>query len=144
MLLESNDDPLLHNKYNITSIIANSRIGFRMESPRTAIVTGLKSTLTSFSPTQLTVSLGGADGFGAAIVDRFSQEGWKVIVIDLNESGGKAKACADPNLEYVFGNVSKQETWETVLGIIRKDYGRVDVIVNNAGTYTKFIRKSER
>ncbi|OKO96530.1 3-hydroxyacyl-CoA dehydrogenase type-2 [Penicillium subrubescens] len=79
------------------------------------------------------MNIGGADGFGAAIVDRFSREGWKVIMIDLNKSGGEAKARADPNLEYVFGDVSKQETWETALGIIRNKYGRVDVIVNNAG-----------
>ncbi|CEJ53811.1 hypothetical protein PMG11_00152 [Penicillium brasilianum] len=68
-----------------------------MESPRTAIVTG------------------GADGFGAAIVDKFSQEGWKVVIIDLNRSGGEAKARGDPNLQFVFGDVSKQETWETPL-----------------------------
>jgi NAD(P)-dependent dehydrogenase (short-subunit alcohol dehydrogenase family) len=89
------------------------------------------------------MSIGGADGFGAAIVDKFSQEGWKVIVIDLNKSGGAAKASVDPNLEYVFGDVSKQETWETALEIIRNKYGRVDVIVNNAGTYTKICSYSE-
>lgn len=79
------------------------------------------------------MAIGGADGFGAAIVDRFSQEGWKVIILDLNRSGGEAKARDDPNLQFIFGDVSKQETWGTVLDIIRKDYGRVDVIVNNAG-----------
>ncbi|KAJ5363576.1 uncharacterized protein N7496_009289 [Penicillium cataractarum] len=104
-----------------------------MESPKTAIVTG------------------GADGFGAAIVDRFSQEGWKVIILDLNKSAGEAKARDDPNLQFVFGDVSKQETWETVLDTIRKDYGRVDVIVNNAGIthdpsplHTKSIEEYER
>lgn len=86
---------------------------------------------------RLTVTLGGADGFGAAIVDRFSKEGWKVIILDLNRSGGEAKARDDPNLQYVFGDVSKQETWENVLDIIRKDYGRVDVIVNNAGRHSE-------
>ncbi|OOQ86049.1 hypothetical protein PEBR_23659 [Penicillium brasilianum] len=93
-----------------------------MEPPRTAIVTG------------------GADGFGAAIVDKFSQEGWKVIILDLNRSGGEAKARGDSNLQFVFGDVSKQETWETVLNIIRKDYGRVDVIVNNAGTHLEYSK----
>lgn len=84
------------------------------------------------------MTIGGADGFGAAIVDRFSQEGWKVILIDLNKSGGEAKAQGDPNLQYVFGDVSKQETWEAVLEIIRNDYQRVDLIVNNAGIYLQF------
>lgn len=86
------------------------------------------------------MAIGGADGFGAAIVDKFSQEDWKVIIIDLNRSGGEAKARGDPNLQFVFGDVSKQETWETVLDIIRKDYGRVDVIVNNAGTHLEYSK----
>ena len=32
---------------------------------------------------------GGADGFGAAIADRFSQEGFQVVILDLNEEKGE-------------------------------------------------------
>jgi NAD(P)-dependent dehydrogenase (short-subunit alcohol dehydrogenase family) len=82
---------------------------------------------------KLTTWKGGADGFGAAIVDRFSQEGCKVIFVDLNREKGRVKAESDDHLHYIYGNVSQRETWVEVLAFAKEKYGRVDVVVNNAG-----------
>ena len=82
----------------------------------------------------LTVSrAGGADGFGAAIVDRFSRQNSKVIFIDLNEDRGEQKAKGDDNLYFICGDVTRRETWENSLEVARSKFGRVDVVVNNAG-----------
>jgi 3-oxoacyl-[acyl-carrier protein] reductase len=76
---------------------------------------------------------GGADGFGAAIVDRFSRQGWKVVFIDLNQTKGQQKAEADSNLRFVPGDVTSRETWEKVLAFAKSEFGSLDVVVNNAG-----------
>ncbi|RVX75785.1 hypothetical protein B0A52_00141 [Exophiala mesophila] len=76
---------------------------------------------------------GGADGFGAAIVDRFSREGSKVIIIDLSKAKGEQRASADKNIHFVHGDVSRRETWETALDYSTTHFGRLDVVINNAG-----------
>ena len=79
------------------------------------------------------VSTGGADGFGAAIVDRFNKEGCMVIFIDLNKEKGNQKAKANSSLRFISGDVTKRETWEEVLHYGKRTFGRIDVVVNNAG-----------
>lgn len=78
-------------------------------------------------------SLGGAEGFGKAIVERFTSEGYTVVVVDINKVQGEAQAAKDGNLRYIHGDVTLRETWEHVLSVTRIEYGRLDVVVNNAG-----------
>ena len=58
------------------------------------------------------VVTGGADGFGATITDRFHQEGYQVIIIDINKEKGEQKASGGPNIHFLFGDVTQQDTWE--------------------------------
>ncbi len=63
---------------------------------------------------------GGAKGIGKAITDAFRKEGAHVCVIDLL-----------PN-DYFTGDVGEQKALETFADKVIADYGRVDVLVNNA------------
>ncbi|OQE41763.1 hypothetical protein PENCOP_c004G08170 [Penicillium coprophilum] len=92
-----------------------------MNTPRVVIVTG------------------GADGFGAAIADRFSREGCKVIILDLNQVKGESKQRADPNITFLSGDVTRPETWKKALDLAQTNYGRIDVVVNNAGKEIRII-----
>lgn len=82
---------------------------------------------------RVAIVTGGADGFGAAIADRFSNEGCRVIMLDLNKQKGEEKAASDPNLHFLLGDVTRQETWEQALAVARERFSRLDVVVNNAG-----------
>lgn len=66
-------------------------------------------------------------------MDRFSHEGCKVIIIDLDRAKGEKKQRADSNLHFLPGDVTRPETWESALALAQTTYGRVDVVVNNAG-----------
>ena len=75
---------------------------------------------------------GGAAGIGKATVEKFAAEGATVCLCDMNEEGGKAVAEA-VNGHFTKLNVADHTAAkEWVDGIVEK-YGRVDVLVNNAG-----------
>lgn len=77
---------------------------------------------------------GGGSGFGAAIARRFGEEGAKVIVADINVEGGVKVAAQNPsNLIFQRMDVSQEEDWLVVLDLAFSKFGRVDVLVNNAG-----------
>ncbi|KIH87035.1 oxidoreductase, short-chain dehydrogenase/reductase family [Sporothrix brasiliensis 5110] len=79
------------------------------------------------SASQVVIVTGGSRGFGAAIVKRFTREGCKVIVLDL-EAGDEHN-----NLHYQKADVTIRASWEEALVFAETTYGRLDIVVNNAG-----------
>lgn len=75
---------------------------------------------------------GGAAGIGKATAKRFAEEGAKVIICDLAEDAGE-KTAAELRVDFYMVNVAdRQDVQAWVDGVVEK-YGRVDVLVNNAG-----------
>ncbi|CRL25501.1 Short-chain dehydrogenase/reductase SDR [Penicillium camemberti] len=84
---------------------------------------------------KVAIVTGGGNGFGAAIARRFGEEGAKVIVTDVNVDGGEKVAAQNPsNLIFQRQDVTQEADWNTVLDLAFSKFGRVDVLVNNAGT----------
>jgi len=81
---------------------------------------------------------GGANeaGFGAAIAKRFHLEGAKVLIGDLDGEGANRVASAfnSPDIKGIQMDVTKEEHWKSAVDKIVQDFGRLDVVVNNAGT----------
>jgi 3-oxoacyl-[acyl-carrier protein] reductase len=67
---------------------------------------------------------------GASVVVNYStsKEGADKIVAEIKAKGGKAVA--------VQGDFSKKEDIGKVFGEVKKTFGRLDTLVNNAGVYT--------
>ncbi|KAF2104334.1 oxidoreductase [Rhizodiscina lignyota] len=78
---------------------------------------------------------GGASGFGAATSERFSQEGCKVLIGDLNESAAKATAdkIGGSNIKVMKMDVTQEADWKAAVESCIKEFGRIDILVNNAG-----------
>ncbi|HLA06118.1 MAG TPA: 3-oxoacyl-ACP reductase FabG [Anaerolineales bacterium] len=80
---------------------------------------------------------GGGNGIGRAIVLRFLEEGAKVVTIDLDEAGleetRKEAEQAKGQVLNVTANVTKREDVQRVIDSIVKEYGRLDILINNAG-----------
>ena len=86
---------------------------------------------------KIVVVTGGGQGIGKAICLKFALANGKVIIIDMNEE--TAKTVKDEIKEKGFdavaykGDVSNAEGMKTIFDGILAKYGRVDVLINNAG-----------
>jgi NAD(P)-dependent dehydrogenase (short-subunit alcohol dehydrogenase family) len=77
---------------------------------------------------------GGAVGIGAACVDRMIEAGAQVAIVDLHDDAGqKLAARLGDNARYFHADVSKEaEVAAAIAGTVAA-FGRLDVLVNNAG-----------
>jgi 3-oxoacyl-[acyl-carrier protein] reductase len=80
---------------------------------------------------------GAAAGIGRATALRFAGEGCKVAGFDVNEAGGEALVAeigtAGGEGLFVRVNVADAASVEQGVGAVLERWGRVDVLVNNAG-----------
>ena len=84
---------------------------------------------------KVAIVTGGAQGFGKGIVETFAREGAKVAVFDLNEDGAKTVAKAFGRKAMgVKCDVSKAKDVQRAVAKVVERFGRVDVLINNAGT----------
>ncbi|MCV9888594.1 SDR family NAD(P)-dependent oxidoreductase [Metabacillus halosaccharovorans] len=81
---------------------------------------------------KVAIITGGASGIGEQIVDLFSKEGAIVIAADINEEAPK-KAEQNENVYGIKLNVASDEEWENVAKEVKDRFGKIDVLVNNAG-----------
>ena len=80
---------------------------------------------------------GGAAGIGKATAEKFYAEGAKVIICDLNQEAGEALVAElGENARYYQVNVTNRKEVQTFVDAVVAEFGRVDVLINNAG-FTK-------
>ena len=78
--------------------------------------------------------VGGARGIGAAIAERFAQEGARLVLADVEEQAGEERARA-LNALFVRADVSQPDDAERAVELTVAQYGRIDILVQNAGIY---------
>ena len=80
---------------------------------------------------------GGGRGIGATTAYLFAKEGAKVGIVDIREEGLSEVAAEAKKRGFEFGtfvgDISKKDQVEKVLEEFVQAFGRIDVLVNNAG-----------
>lgn len=85
---------------------------------------------------KVAIITGAASGQGAAEARLFAAEGAKVVITDINEADGQALADAlGENAIFVQHDVSDEASWETVVAKALAKWGKIDILINNAGVY---------
>jgi len=77
---------------------------------------------------------GGAAGIGRATAERFAEEGATVVICDVAEEAGQATVkTLGPAAAFYKVNVTDRQAVQAWVDDVAHKYGRVDVLVNNAG-----------
>lgn len=91
---------------------------------------------------KVAIITGATAGMGKAMSELFSQEGASVVlfarreerlqnlVSEIEEKGGKAV--------YYAGDVTSQEDIDNLVDLAMKEYGKIDIAINNAGIMDNF------
>ena len=80
---------------------------------------------------------GAANGIGRGAALTFADKGATVIVTDLDDDKGNALVseieAAGGKARYLHQDVTSEDTWVSVLSTVKSEFGKLDVLINNAG-----------
>lgn len=82
---------------------------------------------------KVAVVTGGATGIGRATCLAFAREGAAVVVADVNELEARATVAEMDRANFVRLDVSKAREWSHLIDETVREYGRLDILFNNAG-----------
>ena len=86
---------------------------------------------------KVAVVTGSAEGIGEATARLFAKEGAKVVVADINKAKGEVVVneiqVAGGDAIFYMLDVTKEEDWRGLMSATVQKYGKLNVIVNNAG-----------
>lgn len=84
---------------------------------------------------KVVVITGAGQGMGRAMAQRFAAEGARVVALDLQESAARDTAAllGEPALGLAC-DVASAESVKAAMQAVRARFGRLDVLVNSAGT----------
>lgn len=101
------------------------------------------------SDKQSVIITGGSRGIGAAIANYFADNNYNIAIIDLNSSSAEQiqqlENCGADVLS-LTGDISDFAFAEAAVKAVKEKFGRIDVLVNNAGITrdTLLIRMKEQ
>ena len=86
---------------------------------------------------KVAIVTGGGNGIGEATAKLLAKEGAKVAIVDIDDENGKRVAkeikSEGGTADYWHMDVSKQNEVKTVFAEVYNKYGKVHILVNNAG-----------
>lgn len=81
---------------------------------------------------KVAIVTGGASGIGKAICEKLAWEGAEVVVADVDEDKG-LQLAEEIDADFKYCDVSDKENVEKVIEDTVEQYGRLDIMINNAG-----------
>lgn len=90
---------------------------------------------------------GAAGGIGAAVARMFAKEGAKVALGDVagDEGARLAAEIESSGGEALFAHLDTTElsSWETMVATVVERFGKLDILINNAGIYRRATVEAE-
>ncbi|QCD88017.1 momilactone-A synthase [Vigna unguiculata] len=89
---------------------------------------------------KVAIITGSASGIGEATARLFSKHGAHVVIADIQDDVGLSVCNELKSAIYVHCDVTKEEDVENCVNIAVSKYGKLDIMVNNAGECDEFKR----
>jgi len=83
---------------------------------------------------KVAVITGAAKGIGFGMAERLAEAGAKVVISDIDDKTGKAKAAV-LEAEYIHADVSDEKDIAKLINQAVKKFSRIDIWINNAGIF---------
>src|SRR5438105_12840434 len=90
---------------------------------------------------RVVIVTGAAQGLGREYAHAFAEAGATVVVADLDGGGAEATAASIPRGHAATVDVSEPESVKAMVELALERYGKVDVLVNNAGLFAAIMPK---
>jgi 3alpha(or 20beta)-hydroxysteroid dehydrogenase len=84
---------------------------------------------------KVAIITGGSRGQGAATAKLFSSEGAQIMLADVNVPDASLIDSLDGSVHFMRHDVSDAAGWRDLVAATQKTFGRVNVLINNAGVY---------
>ena len=84
---------------------------------------------------KVAIVTGASGGQGAATAALFVAEGANVVLTDLNEPSSSLINSMGSRALFLRHDVSSSSDWQEVVTRTRGQFGKLDVLINNAGVY---------
>ena len=84
---------------------------------------------------KVAIITGAAQGLGKGIVDRFVEEGCKVVALDVQEEKLREAFAENENVLAFKADVSSEDEWKNVVEKTVAAFGKIDILVNNAAIF---------
>ena len=81
---------------------------------------------------KVTIITGGGSGIGEAMCKHFADKKAKVIILDNNEAEGR-RVSQENKSDFIKCDISDESSVDDAFNQIEKNYGRIDILINNAG-----------
>jgi len=84
---------------------------------------------------RISIVTGAAKGIGKAIVERFINDNYFVVAVDVDEENGNklSSEFGDQHVKFFKADICNEKEVQSLFEKVKTDFGKVDVLVNNAG-----------
>ena len=84
---------------------------------------------------KVAIITGAGNGLGEGIARKFTIEGAKVVLFEINEQNAKKVASSLPSASAAvyIGDATNQADWDNCLKLTIDTFDKLDIVVNNAG-----------
>lgn len=91
---------------------------------------------------KVAVVTGGSRGIGFGVAEKLAEDGYIIAVLDINElseyqDNFEKLSAMNPQCMYYQGSITDKKAREDFVSKVVERYGRIDVLVNNAGVAPK-------
>lgn len=91
---------------------------------------------------KITIITGGGRGIGRAVAEAFAHEGAKVIVNAARQRDEIEKVASKIGGKAILADVSNRDDVQRLVNSVVSDFGKIDILVNNAARGMKFVNEN--